>query len=54
MSGGSWSYAYRQIEELADSLMYQSCPLRRAMAPKVYQLSKAMHDVEWVDRKSVV
>lgn len=49
MSGGSWSYIYRQIDDMADMLANDKNPLRRAMAPKVQLLALAMHDIEWVD-----
>ena len=49
MSGGSWDYEYMRIEELADRLHAEKCLLRRALADRLRLLSKAMHDIEWVD-----
>lgn len=49
MSGGSWDYVYRHIEEAADRLEYESCPFRRAFGKRMRLMAKAMHDIEWVD-----
>ena len=49
MSGGSWNYAYSNLDDIAGRLDRSREPLRRAMAPKVRALAKALHDIEWVD-----
>jgi Mg/Co/Ni transporter MgtE len=49
MSGGSWRYEFSRLQDLAIRLNLEKDPLRRAMSTKVQQLSKAMHDIEWVD-----
>lgn len=48
MSGGSYGYAYQQIEELADSIV-ASTPLRRAFRTHLHKVARACHDIEWVD-----
>lgn len=49
MSGGSYDYAYRRVEDMADRLAQSRNALRRAFAGHLYAVAKAMHDVEWVD-----
>lgn len=49
MSGGSWEYAFRRLDELSDSLEGSRDPLRRAFGKHLRVCSKAMHDIEWVD-----
>ena len=52
MSGGSYDYAYRRIEDLADSLRTHGtkCPsLRAAFAEHLRLVAKAAHAIEWVD-----
>ena len=50
MSGGSYDYAYRHVEEMADILSSKDKdPLRRAFAKHLRKVAKAMHDIEWVD-----
>jgi hypothetical protein len=49
MSGGSWNYMYRTLEEVADRLMSDKKPLRRAFGEHVAKVANALHDVEWVD-----
>jgi hypothetical protein len=48
MSGGSYNYAYRVVEDFADS-MSQSSPARTAFYALLYRVAEAMHNVEWVD-----
>ena len=49
MSGGSWNYACNHLHDLADSLMSDDDPLRRALGKRMQLMAKAMHDIEWVD-----
>ena len=48
MSGGSYSYAYRRIEDLAED-MRPTTPLRKAFKRHLRKVSKACKDIEWVD-----
>lgn len=48
MSGGSYGYAYRHIEELADRIE-QTTPLRTRFVEHLRKVAKAAHDIEWVD-----
>ena len=52
MSGGSYDYKYRAIEELADLLSpnkdkYQL--IRDRMANALRGIAKQCHDIEWID-----
>lgn len=50
MSGGSYDYAYRKVQDFADELRDQATnPLRAAFAEHLALISKAMRDIEWVD-----
>lgn len=50
MSGGSYDYIYRNIEDVADRLSDKNhSPLRRAFAKHLKLVAEAMHDIEWVD-----
>lgn len=49
MSGGSWSYGYDHIDEMALRLIESKEPLRRALGRHMQKVSRAMHDIEWVD-----
>ncbi|HAM41672.1 MAG TPA: hypothetical protein DCP69_10135 [Candidatus Omnitrophica bacterium] len=48
MSGGSYDYAYSQVERFRDQFRQTSLE-RRAFARVLTQVAKAMHDIEWVD-----
>lgn len=48
MSGGSYDYAYCKIDDFTGSLQ-RTTPLRKAFASHLAKVSKAMHDIEWVD-----
>jgi hypothetical protein len=48
MSGGSYDYAYRKIEELASSIA-KTTPLRKAFCKHLDKVAKACFDIEWVD-----
>ena len=48
MSGGSYDYAFRRIDELADAIQ-ATTPLRRAFQQHLRDVAKAAHDIEWVD-----
>lgn len=50
MSGGSYEYAYRRVEDMAGEIRDRNpSALRRAFAAHLDLVAKAMHDVEWVD-----
>jgi hypothetical protein len=50
MSGGSYDYAYRHVDEMADELSQRRhTPLRRAFAAHMKLVAKAMHAIEWED-----
>ena len=49
MSGGSWDYVYRHIQDAADRLQNEKCPYRRALGKRLSLMAKALHDIEWVD-----
>lgn len=49
MSGGSWHYSFRHVEEMADGLANSDNPLRAAFAAHLRKVAKAMHDIEWAD-----
>lgn len=46
MSGGSYNYVYRQIEDIEINC---NTPQRKAFADHLKKVAKAMHDIEWVD-----
>lgn len=48
MSGGSYNYAYMQIEQMAADLRLTT-PLRRAFQRHLFLVSKACREIEWVD-----
>jgi len=51
MSGGSYDYAFRYVDDMADRLSSKTqTPLRRAFAAHMKLVAKAMHDIEWEDR----
>lgn len=49
MSGGSMDYFYSQVESEARELSISRNPLRRAFGKHLMNVSKALHDIEWVD-----
>lgn len=49
MSGGSWNYVYHHINEAAHGLMQERSPQRVRLGKLMHLMSKAMHDIEWVD-----
>lgn len=49
MSGGSWNYAYKKVEEMAEGLENSEYPIRRQFAKHLKLVAEAMHDIEWVD-----
>lgn len=54
MSGGSYSYAYGQIQDLAGAIRAKSSnsgnqALRVAFADLLEKCAVAAHDIEWVD-----
>ena len=48
MSGGSMDYFFGRVRDVADS-MDTTSPLRRAFVAHLRLVSKALHDIEWVD-----
>ena len=48
MSGGSYDYAYGRITDMADQLRLTT-PLRKVFQDHLRKVSKACHDIEWVD-----
>jgi hypothetical protein len=48
MSGGTYDYAYGRISDLADAIK-PTTALRRVFKVHLEQVSKACHDIEWVD-----
>jgi hypothetical protein len=49
MSGGSWNYAYRAVEEMSESLSRSDVAERRAFGALLAKVGKAMYAIEWVD-----
>jgi hypothetical protein len=49
MSGGSWDYFYNKLEEVADRLLNEREPERRALGRALRTFSPALHAIEWVD-----
>lgn len=58
MSGGSYDYVYHRIEDAADEVDHrqkaewhsdEARALRAWLAEHLRLVSKAMHDLEWVD-----
>ena len=50
MSGGSYDYAYRDMDSFIRDLDRRaSTPLRKAFVKHLAKVAKAMHDIEWVD-----
>jgi len=50
MSGGSYDYLYRKMEEAALRLLSKDQPLyRQAFGDLLIRCSNAMHEIEWVD-----
>ena len=49
MSGGSWDYFYSRAQDVAERLMSEPSPERRALGRNLALIAKAMHDIEWVD-----
>lgn len=49
MSGGEWNYAYMRIDEIANKLLQEKNIKRKILGVLMQKLSKALHDIEWVD-----
>ena len=49
MSGGSWDYVFHNFEDVAERLLTEQSPARRALGNQVALIAKALHDIEWVD-----
>lgn len=47
MSGGSLGYIYHKIESVIEDIAGDT-PLRRAFRSHLCLISKALHDIEWV------
>lgn len=49
MSGGSLDYAYRHVEEAAQTILERAeLPAHKAFAKHLVKVAKALHDLEWV------
>ena len=48
MSGGSMDYGYVHVVGAIDRFEHDT-PARKAFADHLRKVSKAMHDIEWVD-----
>ena len=49
MSGGSWDYFYRSLDDVSERLIVSKDPLRRAFGKHLKECAKAMQAIEWVD-----
>jgi hypothetical protein len=51
MSGGSYDYFYSRLDEFTRELSTRTynCPHRLAFVKLLEDVSKACHDIEWVD-----
>lgn len=50
MSGGSYQYAYRTVEDFAEKLTrYSTSSYRKAFGKHLFLIAKAMHDIEWCE-----
>lgn len=49
MSGGSWDYVCYKFEDVAERLLTEQSPARRALGNQIALIAKALHDIEWVD-----
>lgn len=49
MSGGSWDYVCYKFGDVAERLLAEQNPARRALGKQVDLIAKALHDIEWVD-----
>lgn len=49
MSGGSYDYLFRSMEDAADTLKRSPIAYRRAFSQLMFKCAEAMHDIEWVD-----
>jgi len=49
MSGGSLDYVYVTVEEAANEINKSKNRERRVFAKLLFKVSKALHDIEWVD-----
>lgn len=49
MSGGSYEYSYRKVQDMAEQLQGSKNPLRAAFSRHLFLVADAMKDVEWVD-----
>lgn len=47
MSGGSMNYLYSRIE--SDANFCTDTPMRKAFAAHLMKVTRALHDIEWVD-----
>ena len=49
MSGGSWDYFSYKLEDVADRLVEEKSPLRRAFGEHLRLCAKGLHAIEWSD-----
>ena len=47
MSGGSMGYLYSKID--CEANFHRNTPQRKAFAAHLVKVTKALHDIEWVD-----
>ena len=48
MSGGSLNYVYRPVQNVAEDLMVSNNILHRAFGKHLFEVSKALFNIEWV------
>lgn len=49
MSGGSYDYLFDKVEDAARRLLQDKHQTRKAFGRHLLLVSKALHDIEWVD-----
>ena len=49
MSGGSWDYAYRGVEDVARKLTYERNENRAELGKALLVFAEALHAIEWCD-----
>ena len=49
MSGGSWAYAYRNVESIAERLLTSTSIKRRALGQHLTLVAHALKAIEWFD-----
>jgi len=49
MSGGDWNRIFNEVEDAAEKLKAERCPLRRAFGDHLSLVAEALHQIELVD-----